>query len=330
MANIKSVSMIIPNAKKLFISDLHLDSLYITAPSLENLVLGPLRSFDEHLDILSLEMGNLVTLEITDVGPRNSVNVDTLSLLLRKNPSIKHLNIGAYFTASLSLTNELCPCLEVLCVNGSVHSVNTTCNKLQRLDVSAECIDPDSSSKQAVYLSAEVCDVAVICQVPNLGVVFLDCPKLNLVFINDCICPYTKARPVTTVVLSHGTVIQTLSIDNVCSVKLLTMGENRIGRLKIKNCTLEDSLPVDIDVRSLEISKCDVKELDLKSVSLQELTISGCRSLNRISLHCPTLLRVKLGDNIGLFENEDIFYDVIDKIKQNCPKVEILLQNAHE
>lgn len=322
--------MNLPKVKKLFISDLHLDSLHITAPNLENLVLGPLRSFDEHLDILSLEMGKLETLEVSDVGPRNSISIETLLLLLRKNQRVKHLNVGVYFTSMLDLTDDLCPCLGILCVNGSVHNVNTTCQKLQRLDVSAECIDPDSSSKQSVYLSTKECDLAVICQVPYLGVVVLDCPRLNLVFVNDCLCPLTKEIIMTTILLTKGTTVQTLSIDNVCSVKLKAMGGNRIAQLKIKNCSLDYPIPDNVEIRTLDISKCDVKELKLASQSLEEITINGCDSLLSISLQCPSLWRLKLGDNKILFEQEDHFYDMIDNIKHCCPNVEIILQNMQD
>lgn len=326
VANIRSVNMVLPNLKKLFISDLHLDSLHICAPNLENLLLGPLRSFDEHLDVFSLETGNLSSLEVTDIGQQNSINMDTLVSLLKKNPKLKHLIIEAGFTTNLTLTRELCPSLVVLTITGSVSSVRASGDSLQRLEVSGDCIDADSDTRRTVYLSAKECDLVDVCRMPNLGLIYLDCPKLNLVFISDCAYRFTKSSSLTTLILSEGTTVQTLSIDNICSFDIRSMGKNKIGRLKVRNCSLKSLLPIELELRSLEITKCvNLRTLNLSSISLEEIAITGCSSLESISLNCPALWRLKIADDCALTEGDD-FLSMLQEIKSNCPNVEIVHQ----
>jgi hypothetical protein len=105
------------------------------------------------------------------------------------------------------------------------------------------------------------------------------------------------------------------------------MGRNKVGRLKIRNCSLKSLFPIELEIRSLEVTKCmNLRTLNLSSRSLEEISITGCSSLENIYLNCPSLWRLKLSDNWALADKGEEFLTMIEEIKTNCPNVEIVHQ----
>ena len=70
---IRQINITVPSCLRLFLSDLHLDVLEITAPKMEELHTGSLRTLSEHIESFTIHSGNLKVLELTDLGDRSSI-----------------------------------------------------------------------------------------------------------------------------------------------------------------------------------------------------------------------------------------------------------------
>ncbi|XP_001621869.2 uncharacterized protein LOC5500415 [Nematostella vectensis] len=325
ISNIRTINMVIPNARKLFISDLHLDSLKIYAPNLDNLRLGPLRSFDENLESFYLETGNLTSLEVTELGQLTSFALETFESILYKNPKLENLVIEA-FARRLCLNQESCPCLNMLCITGAVDDVEASGNHLRRLEISGDCLNPDSIALREVSLTARDCELVDICHMPNLSTVNLRCDTINLMFLSDCIDELIQTRCATCIILKR-TNIRTLDIDNVALGRIESKGESKIDKLKIRNCSIESLPQIEPSVESLELTKCnELKHFIYASETLEELSLSWCEDLVSITLNCPVLRKLKIGDNQSLHCQGEDREEMEREIRANCPRVDIVYQ----
>ncbi|WAR19977.1 hypothetical protein MAR_001815 [Mya arenaria] len=216
--------------------------------------------------------------------------------VLRSNIKISRLRLGCISQDSLTLDENLIPCLQELCLlsDFSCEALHIRSPAIRLLHTKVE---HDIITLHHLYIKANhLCKVALV-GLPALKTVTVQCVSVDCIELNLC---SDDQLHIESFVVHALNAIGFLRLFD-CRVKMLVVSAQLAQTIVLYRCQMTDyvlqmALGGCSNISHLNLEKCtEICDVNISMRPLQYLNMYECTSLHRLSLDCPQLIAVNLG-----------------------------------